>query len=160
MDTFMLCPLQEGYSFTPGNNVREQALEGGMPRQVIKFLGAVHTANVSVFLEDPRARQYFWAFWRINQTRTWKWKLSLDEGVLEDCECKFTSNSLPQESMRDGKILKVSFQVLVRPVSRNPRHDRAILDLWHITQPEAISEFEKIPNEWLPNATGVENGTD
>ena len=40
MDTFGLIALEDGYTFNVGNNVREQQLEGGMPRQVIKFVGA------------------------------------------------------------------------------------------------------------------------
>lgn len=160
MDTFMLCPLQEGYSFTPGNNVREQALEGGMPRQVIKFVGAVHTVNVSVLLIDPRARQYFWAFWRVNQTKAWKWRLSLDEGVLEDCECKFTVNSLPQESIRNGATLKVSFQVLVRPINRDPQIDQSIVDIWQTGAINHLLDLEKVPNIWLPEALGEVHGID
>ena len=55
----MLCPLQEGYGFTPGNNLREQLNEGGMPRQVIKYVGAVHAVNVNVLLEDKRGASIF-----------------------------------------------------------------------------------------------------
>lgn len=155
MDTFILRPLQEGYSFTPGNNVREQKLEGGMPRQVIKFVGAVHAVTASVFLEDARARQYFWAFWRINQSKLWYWKLGLDNGVLEDCICQFSAESVPQEGSIDGKTRKVSINLYVRPIVRNPDFDRTIVDLWQSGLINNLGDLEKIPNVWMPDALGV-----
>ncbi len=151
----MLCPLQEGYGFIPGNNIREQESEGGMPRQVIAFAGAVHSVTVSVLLADPRTRQYFWAFWRQNLTKIWSWKLSLDNGVLEECECKFTSKSMPQESFRDGVAIKISFQVLVVPIERNKDHDEDIIKLWEMDVVKVYDDIEKVPNVWFPNATGV-----
>ncbi|MCR4530836.1 hypothetical protein [Acinetobacter venetianus] len=156
MDTFMLCPLQEGYGFTPGNNLREQATEGGMPRQVPFFIGAAHQSNVSVALKDERERQYFWAFWRTKQRKpdNWLWELSLDNGVKEACECRFTSNSLPSESMRDGRVIKISFQVYVKPVQRDPDLDQAIVEIWQSGVAE--NPIEPIPNEWMPDALGVD----
>lgn len=152
----MLCPLQEGYGFTPGNNLREQTNEGGMPRQVPFFIGAVHSANVSVVLRDERERQYFWAFWRTKQRKpeNWLWKLSLDNGVIEECECRFISSALPAESMRNGRVIKISFQVLVKPLHRDPNFDQDIVDLWQsgIVQ----NPIEPIPNVWLPDALGVD----
>ena len=62
MDTLVLQPLVEGYDFNVGNNVREQQLEGGMPRQVVKRVGAVHVTGVTLLLPDDGTRQYFWAF--------------------------------------------------------------------------------------------------
>lgn len=156
MDTFMLCPLQEGYGFTPGNNLREQATEGGMPRQVPFFIGAVHQSSVSVILKNESERQYFWAFWRTKQKKpeNWLWELSLDNGVKEVCECRFTSGSLPSESLRDGRVIKISFQVYVKPVQRDPDFDRAIVEIWQ----SGIAEnpIEPIPNEWIPDALGVD----
>lgn len=152
----MLCPLQEGYGFTPGNNLREQANEGGMPRQVPFFVGAVHQSTVSVALKDERERQYFWAFWRTKQRKpdNWLWELSLDNGVKEACECRFTSNSLPSESMRDGRVIKISFQVYVKPVQRDPDLDQAIVEIWQSGVAE--NPIEPIPNEWMPDALGVD----
>lgn len=155
MNTFMLCPLQEGYGFTPGNNLREQLNEGGMPRQVIKYVGAVHAVNVNVLLEDKRARQYFWSFWRLNKTRTWKWKLVLDQGEKEECECRFTSESLPSESFHEGPVRKMTFTVLVVPIIRNPDFDQSIIDMWENGLINVVDDIEKIPNVWLPNAVGV-----
>lgn len=155
MNTFMLCPLQEGYGFTPGNNLREQLNEGGMPRQVIKYVGAVHSVNVTVLLEGSRARQYFWAFWRQNQTKTWKWKLALDQGGIEECECRFTSESLPNESFHEGPIRKMTFAVLVVPIIRDPDFDQSIIDMWENGLINVVDDIEKIPNVWLPDALGV-----
>lgn len=155
MNTFMLCALQEGYAFTPGNNLREQKIEGGMPRQVIKYVGAVHSVNVTILLENQRARQYFWAFWRQNQTKTWMWKLVLDQGALEDCECRFTSESLPAESFHEGPIRKMTFTVLVVPIIRDANFDQEIIDMWENGLINVVNDIEKIPNVWLPDAVGV-----
>ena len=155
MDQFMLCPLQEGYNFTPGNNVREQKMEGGPPRKVIKFVGAIHSVSASVYLEDRRARQYFWAFWRINQTRIWRWNLSLDNGIKEDCLCQFSAESVPQESLIDGIKRKVLINIYVIPIKRDPAFDRTIVDLWQSGLLNNLSDLEKIPNVWLPDAVGV-----
>ncbi|MFY0065566.1 hypothetical protein ABTP80_03385 [Acinetobacter baumannii] len=154
----MLCPLQEGYSFTPGNNIREQENEGGMPRQAPFFVGAVHTVSVSVLLKDSRERQYFWAFWRSKQVKpeNWKWELSLDNGIVEECECRFTSKSLPGESKRNGVVVMVSFQLLVKPLVREPDFDRDIIESWQGNGSGDFDSIEKIPNEWFPNATGVD----
>ena len=155
MNTFMLCPLQEGYSFTVGNNLREQQLEGGMPRQVVKFIGAVHTVNASILLKDRRARQYFWAFWRTNQGKNWLWELFLDNGNSEECECRFVSESLPTESGRGYQYLKMSFQILVMPIKRDSAFDQSIVELWQSGLINNLSDLEKIPNVWLPDALGV-----
>lgn len=154
----MLCPLRSGYGFTPGNNLKEQVTEGGMPRQAPFFVGAVHTVSVSVLLKDPRARQYFWAFWRSKQVKpeNWLWTLSLDHGVSEECECRFVSNSLPSESERKGEGLKVSFQILVKPLKRDPEFDRDIIESWQGNGSGNFDSIEKIPNEWFPDATGVD----
>lgn len=155
MDKFMLCPLQEGYSFTAGNNVREQKLEGGMPRQVVKFVGAVHTVSATVLLKDPRERQYFWSFWRLNQTKLWQWSLSLDNGIKEDCVCQFSAESVPQESFIEGPIRKIAINIYVVPIKRDSGFDRTIVDLWQSGLINNLLDLEKIPNVWLPDAVGV-----
>lgn len=157
MDRFILCPLREGYSFTAGNNLREQETEGGMPRQVPFFIGAVHRVKVTVLLKTKGARQYFWAFWRLKQRKpeNWLWKLSLDNGISEECECRFISSSLPSESYRNKTVLKVTFEVLVKPIYRSEIDDRNIVN-YH--QGGLSPEIEKVPNEWFPAATGVNNG--
>lgn len=155
MNTFMLCPLQEGYSFTVGNNLREQQLEGGMPRQVVKFIGAVHTVNASILLKDRRARQYFWAFWRVNQTQIWRWQLSLDNGALEDCLCQFSAENVPQENFIDGPRRKVGINIYVVLIKRDSAFDQSIVELWQSGLINNLSDLEKIPNVWLPDALGV-----
>ncbi|WP_238796796.1 hypothetical protein [Acinetobacter pittii] len=158
MDRFMLEPLQEGYGFTPGNNVREQENEGGMPRQTPFFVGAVHKVGVTVFLENDEDRQYFWAFWYLKQMKpeNWLWNLALDEGVREDCECRFIYSVLPSESSRNGQAIKMSFQVVVKPKKRNADLYRNIVNVRQgIESSEVIDDIEKVPNEWLPDALGV-----
>lgn len=155
MDRLMIPVLLQGYSFTPGNNLREQKLEGGMPRSVIKFVGAVHSVNATIACLDESYQQYFWAFWRQNQMKTWIWDLVLDNGNLEECECRFTSDSLPTESNRGSEYLRLSFQVLVMPKIRDPDFDRWLIDMWQDGKINTIQDLEKIPNVWMPAATGV-----
>lgn len=154
----MLCPLRVGYSFIPGNDIREQEIEGGMPRQAPFFIGSPHSVTVSVLLKSEEDRQYFWAFWRTKQRKpeNWKWKLSLDHGVMEECECRFISKSLPGESKRNGLVVMVSFQVIVKPIKRSADLDRDIVNLRQgIESMEVVDDIEKVPNEWLPDALGV-----
>lgn len=151
----MLPALLNSYSFVPGNNLREQKLEGGMPRQVIKFVGAVHSVSATVVLKDPLAQQYFWAFWRTNQGKNWLWELFLDNGNSEECECRFVSESLPTESGRGYQYLKMSFQILVMPIKRDSAFDQSIVELWQSGLINNLSDLEKIPNVWLPDALGV-----
>lgn len=154
MDIFKFCPLQEGYSFTAGNNVREQKTEVGMPRQVIKFVGAIHQVNATVLLKDPLERQLFWAFWRLNQTKLWQWRLALDNGILEDCICQFSAEEVPRESVVDGKMRKISLHVYVLPIQRDPEFDKQLILLWQQCELKTLSDIEKVPNIWLPNALG------
>ena len=155
MDEMKFCPLQEGYSFIAGNNLRQQQLEGGLPRQVIKFVGAVHKVSVQVFLKDGLERQLFWAFWRINQTKLWRWNLSLDNGVREDCICQFDAESIPLAVFIDGPKRKMQLNVFVVPIERDPDFDRWLIDQWQNGVINTISDLEKIPNVWMPAATGV-----
>ncbi len=156
MDTFKLCPLQDGYNFMAGNNVREQALEGGQPRQVIKFIGAVHRVGAQVMAQDPRERQYFWAFWRLNQTKQFLWNLALDSGDMEDCICQFSAEAVPQETLVGAFARRISFTVYVTPIARDADFDRSIVDIFANTEDTVIPDIEKIPNVWLPDAAGVE----
>ena len=164
MDTFKLQPLVEGYDFNVGNNVREQQLEGGMPRQVVKRVGAVHTTGVTLLLPDNGTRQYFWAFWRKNSQRIgqpsssaprFNWNLMLDNGMMEDCICQFVGTERPKENFIGGYAAKVQFTVYVVPISRDAEYDQAIVDLWGGVESTGFIELEKIPNEYFPDATGV-----
>ena len=164
MDTLVLQPLVEGYDFNVGNNVREQQLEGGMPRQVVKRVGAVHVTGVTLLLPDNGTRQYFWAFWRKNSQRIgqpstaaprFNWNLMLDNGMMEDCICQFVSSEIPKENFIGGHASKVQFSVNVVPIVRNAEFDRGIVDLWNGINPDDVIGLEKIPNEYFPDATGV-----
>lgn len=164
MDTFKLQPLVEGYDFNVGNNVREQQLEGGMPRQVVKRVGAVHTTGVTLLLPDDGTRQYFWAFWRKNSQRIgqpstaaprFNWNLMLDNGMMEDCICQFVGTERPKESFIGGYASKVQFTVYVVPIPRSAIGDAIIVDLWQSGNLDNKELFDLIPNVWLPDATGV-----
>lgn len=153
MNKFGIPVLLGGYSFIVGNNLREQKTGHGMPRQIIVFVGSVHSVNATIALPDERSQQYFWAFWRQNQGRDWLWDLPLDKGPLEECECRFTAESLPSESNRGSDFLKMSFQVLVKPIKRSAAFDAEIIRLWN--QKYIPKEFAKVPNVYFPDATGV-----
>jgi hypothetical protein len=155
MDTLQLNALVAGYAFNVGNNVRQQVLEGGMPRQVIKFLGAVHSVNAQVLLPDERTRQYFWAFWRVNQTRKFYWELSIDNGINEVVVCQFDAETVPAETEIHAIVRKVSFTVFVEPITRNADDDQAVVDIFNGVPDGDVTGIEKIPNIWLPDATGV-----
>ncbi|MFX9003890.1 hypothetical protein ABTN42_20415, partial [Acinetobacter baumannii] len=119
------------------------------------------SVNVSVLLKDDADRQYFWAFWRTKQRKpeNWKWELSLDHGIIEECECRFTSESLPGETKRNGVVVMVSFQVIVKPIKRSADLDRNIVNLRQGVESgetsEIVDDIEKVPNEWLADALGA-----
>lgn len=155
MRKFLFPVLREGYSFTLGNNLREQTVEGGEPRSVVKFVGAVHTVNVTIALKDEQEQSIFWAFWRKHQGKRWLWELVLDNGNLEECECRFTSESIPTESNRGFEFIRISFQVIVIPIKRDPDFDEWILDRWEKNELDKVNDYEKVPNVYFPAATGV-----
>lgn len=155
MRIFKFCPQQEGYSFQKGNNIREQALEGGMPRQVVKYVGAVHRVTAQIFAKSPMERQLFWAFYRQNETKLWRWKLELDNGVLEDCVCQFSAENPPTTSMIDGLKRKFTINVYVLPLPRDDEFDSMLLDMWETGLIDNLYGIERIPNVMLPKALGV-----
>ena len=155
MDEMKFCPLQEGYSFTVGNDVKEQELAGGLPRQVKQFVGSIHNVTAQILLRDQLERQIFWAFWRINQTKLWWWRLVLDNGDLEDCVCQFNNSTVPSETLIEGRIRKIQISIRVVPIKRYPDFDKWLIEQWQNGKLQDISYLEKIPNVWMPAATGV-----
>ena len=155
MDELKFCPLQEGYSFAVGKLVTEQELERGMPREMIKFVGAVHQVSAQIFLKDQLERQLFWAFYRLNQTKLWRWRLDLDGGQIEDCICQFDNTTVPSNAFIAGVVRKIQLNVRVVPIERDPKFDEWLVKQWQDGKIKDISDFEKIPNVWMPKATGV-----
>lgn len=155
MDKFMLCPLLSGYSFAPSNNLLEQPLLGGMPRQRVVFFGGVQIVNATVICRSPEEVDYFWAFWRKKQRlpETWLWALKTDSFDFEEHECKFSASSLPQESERGGSIIKFSFQIYVVPKNRPIELDDKIIDFWQAgMNPHTSNLLDKLVNEEMPKA--------
>lgn len=154
MNTLQFCALADSYNFTVGNNVRQQQLEVGMPRQVIKFVGAVHQSSVSIIVDTEQKLQYFWAFWRVNQTKAFNWKLIIDNGVLEDVVCRFNNDQAPELNPLGGFVWRITFNIYVTPKKRNPSFDQDLVNLFDGGGNESL-ELEKIPNIYFPDATGV-----
>ncbi len=155
MDKFMLCPLLAGYSFTPGQNILEQQLAGGMPRQRRNFIGSVGVANVSVFCRNELEIEYFWAFWRKKDRnpQSWLWALKTDSYKMEEHECRFMLGQTPQESERQGNKIKYSFQVWVKPLNRSASYDDDVVDAWQLgINPDVSNALEILVNITLPNA--------
>jgi hypothetical protein len=155
MDKFMLCPLLAGYSFTPGQNILEQQLAGGMPRQRRNFIGSVGVANVSVFCRNELEIEYFWAFWRKKDRnpQSWLWALKTDSYKMEEHECRFMLGQTPQESERQGNKIKYSFQVWVKPLNRSASYDDDVVDAWQLgINPDVSNALEVLVNVTLPNA--------
>lgn len=158
MNTFGLKALVEGYSFAVGNNVRMQQLEGGMPRKVIKFVGAIHNVTATVLLDGDMARQYFWAFFYQNETKEFKWTLATDDGGVQECICQFNNDQIPSLQIVGGYVWKATVNIFVKPVRRNKDFDESLVSLWNGTTLDGRFEIEKIPNVYFPDATGVDNG--
>jgi hypothetical protein len=155
MDKFMLYPLLAGYSFTPGQNILEQQLAGGMPRQRRNFIGSVGVANVSVFCRNELEIEYFWAFWRKKDRnpQSWLWALKTDSYKMEEHECRFMLGQTPQESERQGNKIKYSFQVWVKPLNRSASYDDDVVEAWQLgINPNVANALEVLVNVTLPNA--------
>lgn len=157
MNSFALCPLQAGYSFSPGNNMLEQQLLGGFARQRRMFVNNVHVVNVSVLLKSKTHAQYFWAFWRVHTLNPQKflWRLITDSSEMQDHTCQFIAESI-SVGERQGVIYSVSFQVRCKPLNNGDlAFDQSIVDLWDTGSPlEMLNLLEQLVNTDLPNALG------
>lgn len=158
MNSFALCPLQSGYSFSPGNNMLEQQLAGGFARQRRMFVNNVHMVNVSVLLPTKSHAQYFWAFWRVHTLNPQKflWRLITDSSEMQDHTCQFIAESL-SVGERNGVIYSVSFQVRCKPLNNGDlAFDQTIVDLWGTGSPsDVLNLLEQLVNESFPDALGV-----
>ena len=157
MNTFLLCPQLSGYQFSHAQNMLEQSLNGGMPRQRKITQNMPHQISVSVWCNDAYEQQYFWAFWResLYQSQYFKWGVRVDNGNIEECECKFSADP-PQESDRIASKCRWSFRIYVKPKHRPRDWDQQIINIWNEgLTPELMVGIEKIPTVWLPNAVGV-----
>lgn len=157
MNSFALCPLQAGYSFSPGNNMLEQQLLGGFARQRRMFVNNVHVVNVSVLLKTKTHAQYFWAFWRSHtlNPQPFLWRLITDSSEMQDHTCQFIAESL-SVGERNGVIYPVSFQVRCKPLNNGDlAFDQTIVDLWDTGSPsDVLNLLEQLVNESLPDALG------
>ena len=158
MNSFALCPLQAGYSFSPGNNMLEQQLLGGFARQRRMFVNNVHVVNVSVLLKTKTHAQYFWAFWRLHTLNPQKflWRLITDSAEAQDHTCQFVADSL-SVGERSGVAYTVSFQVRCKPLNNGDlAFDESIVAIWESGSPlEMLNLLEKLVNESFPDALGV-----
>lgn len=158
MNSFALCPLQSGYSFSPGNNMLEQQLLGGFARQRRMFVNNVHMVNVSVLLPTKSHAQYFWAFWRVHTLNPQKflWRLITDSSEMQDHTCQFVAESI-SVGERNGVIYSVSFQVRCKPLNNGDlAFDQTIVDIWKSGDlDDMMNLLEQLVNESLPNALGV-----
>ena len=158
MNSFALCPLQSGYSFSPGNNMLEQQLVGGFARQRRMFVNNVHLVNVSVLLPTKSHAQYFWAFWRSHTLNPQKflWRLITDSSEMQDHTCQFVAESI-SVGERNGVIYSVSFQVRCKPLNNGDlAFDQTIVDIWKSGDlDDMMNLLEQLVNESLPNALGV-----
>ena len=154
MDSFALCPLQEGYKPQFGNNLIEQQLSSGFARQRVGFVGSVHMVNASVLLPTKAHAQYFWAFWRKRNfsPSPFLWRLMVDDVEMTTYQCQFVPDSL-QVGSRNGKVYSVSFTVRCKPNTTDHEFDQAIIDLWLGGNGLEIANLlERLVNEDLPNA--------
>lgn len=158
MNSFALCPLQGGYSFSPGNNMLEQQLLGGFARQRRMFVNNVHVVNVSVLLKTKTHAQYFWAFWRLHTLNPQKflWRLITDSSEAQDHTCQFIADSL-SVGERNGVAYPVSFQVRCKPLNNGDlAFDESIAAIWGTGSPDDVMNLlERLVNESFPDALGV-----
>lgn len=155
MDKFMLCPQLAGYSFTPGQNVIEQALMAGMPRQRTNFVGAVHKVASTVLCRNQDEIDYFWAFWRKQQRspQNWLWSIKTDASTMEEHECRFMVDGIPTESDRQGNIIRYSFNLWVKPLYRSPSVDDDIVAAWQLgLNPTLTNRLEFLSNQAAADA--------
>ena len=154
MNSFALCPLQDGYTPQPANNLLEQQLVGGFARQRVQFVNNVHTVNATVSLHDKARQQYFWAFWRSHtfNPRKFLWRLMIDDTEMTTYQCQFVAGSV-QVQERNGIVYRVSFAVRCKPKPVDHEFDQGIIDVWESGDGAAlVNLLEKLVNVDLPNA--------
>lgn len=154
MISFALCPLQRGYQPQFGNNVLQQALSGGPPRQRVMFYSNPHTVRTSIMLGTQSHQQYFWAFWRLMQRKPqdFLWRLIVDDVEAQTYVCRLDFDSL-QVQERDGIVYAVSLTVYCQPKPADLEFDEAILTAWSSGDPTVyINLLEKLVNVDLPQA--------
>lgn len=154
MNSFALCPLQEGYTPQPTNSLLEQALMGGFARQRVQFVNNVHTVNATVSLHDKARQQYFWAFWRSHtfNPRPFLWRLMIDDTEMTTYQCQFVADSV-QVQERNGIVYRVSFSVRCKPKPVDHEFDQGIIDAWESGDGAAlVNLLEKLVNVDLPDA--------
>lgn len=156
MNSFALCPLQQGYNPEIANNILEQALMGGFARQRIQFVNNTHTINASVMLDDKGKQEYFWAFWRSHQAnpRPFLWQLIIDDFMAKTYECQFIAGSI-RVNERNGIVYSVSFGIRVKPNNTGKEFDDEIIAAWNDGDPRTLFNLlAKLVNEDLPAAFG------
>lgn len=154
MNSFALCPLQDGYTPQPANNMLDQALMGGFARQRVQFVNNVHIVNATVSLHDKAHQQYFWAFWRSYtlNPRYFLWRLMVDDAEATTYQCQFVANSI-QIQERNGLVYRASFSVRCKPKPIDHEFDQQIIDIWESGSPlEMLNLLEKLVNVDFPNA--------
>lgn len=154
MNSFALCPLQDGYTPQPANNMLEQALMGGFARQRVQFVNNVHTVNATVSVPDKAHQQYFWAFWRSHtlNPRPFLWRLTVDDADMTTYQCQFVADSV-QVQERNGIPYRISFSVRCKPKPVDYEFDQSIIDAWETGNSAALFNLlEKLVNVDLPNA--------
>lgn len=157
MDRFIIPPLVEGYSFTPGQNLIEQERGFAMPRQRVAGIGMPHTVRAAIFCENPLEEKYFWSFWRKKQRMPGRflWAIKTDNYELEDHECMFSAQSVPNTNVMLAGQTLISFELWVQPLQRDADLDEMIVEYYNAGfNPRISNLLEHLVNVVMPENLG------
>ena len=155
MNKLAYCVQQSGYTFTHGNNVIVQELEGGPSRYRRSRKRNSHIVSVN-FTVKKEGYDYLVAFfnvWAMNPAMPFLAMLIIDDAELAEYKCAFRSEF--HLDSKDGPIFKVSTTFEVQAKLRNIDNDLLLVLLGNNHLLDRYTNIEKIPNIWLPNAVGV-----
>lgn len=142
-----VAPLQAGYSVDFGNDVLQQAVEGGASRFRRDFKRNTHTVNVAWFVQQDDY-DYLLAFYNVWQHKNEPYFLAdliIDSAPLQEYQCNFIGG-LRLDST-ESLTYKLSATFEVKAKKRSLVNDEMIIGIHDIFNP-----LEKLANEDLPNA--------
>lgn len=156
--TLMLAPERQGYNTSLAYGVISTETEIGMPRQRMGSVGNVHKTSPTYRCRQAQYN-YLMAFLRAYRGLPF---LSLQH--FDDVDPKLYETRIVGEiktSVVGYGVIDVSFNVVCKPIIYNIETDKAIVEIYRITNGnmnEYFNLLEQLVNKDLPDATRGLNG--
>lgn len=161
MIEFALTVIEESYNFQYGDNILEQQLSKGLPRQRSNFIGAPHQFSINVLCENDFDVQYLWNLYGKIQKSPDNFLIGLqgDHGKIESFKCRFQMGKPPSESTRNGNIIIYQLSLWAEPIPRDSDVENAMVNFY--ASLKVLNDLDFLVNVFNPiNMVGNFNVTD